>query len=662
MVLNDLYTKRDVNIISIDSEESINKIYYANINEISKIVLSFEHNNRLTNMDFGSWCYSKTKTARRNIGCLVDLNSFSLDRATGVKFLLEDLFNIKKSKKTILHYYKEANPIFSYLNKNYPDYIFSNIQDAEKIYIGYSKYLLNDLVIKKASSVAISSDHHRQKQDILAKFLSACTKTNINHFYALIKRIDIVKIEKPLNKGELDQSTNKKVKILLDIFNIISDHILNENDLPCIIDLEHHNLKKIYIDLNFVNKSQDFFQNLFYKDNKIVSIDRFNRNMDDYFQNFEYYDGALKKRINRKHYYAKIKGIERLNSLQFKECGPKVIMANFCMIIFAKLFISTSGANESVLYNLIKDGLTTIGNEKGKRVYGEKNRAVGKVVALEFGLKFQVVFNKYMKLRDKINTFYSDMPEEFKKLLFIKLPVMNNATSYKLVMKIDSQAFDHFNKIFKVLFGISTATNKELRSNVANSYFNSTNSSLMTSQKLGNTPQIANESYSKASFKEVATQFNNYFKEFDNAVIFKGRNHINLIPIKVESDNEIKTFVGNCSNEKPKLIEGFNNETPLPICGNPKSCLYCNSYVLHLNRIDIKKILSFKFILEYNTQIKDEQQRVIYRIDEILKFMILKAPSLNSLINDLWNEVSEGFLDEYWDNHLNLLVEIGELT
>ncbi|ENW80556.1 hypothetical protein F909_01842 [Acinetobacter sp. ANC 3929] len=662
MTLSDLYTKRDVNIISIDSEESINKIYDTNINEISKIVLSFEQNNRLTHMDFGSWCYSKTKTDRGNVGCLVDLNSFDLDRVVGVKFLLEDLLSIRKSKKTILYFYKESNPIFGYLNKNYSDYVFSNIQDAEKIYIGYSKYLFNDLAIKKASSVVINADHHRQKQDILAKFLSACTKTNINHFYALVKRINVIKLEKPLNKDEIDAGVNKKVKILLDVFNVMSDHILNENDLPCVIDLEHHNLKKIYIDLNFVNKSQDFFLKLLYEDNKIVSIDRFNRNMDKYFENFEYYDGALKKRINRKRYHEKIKGIERLNSLQFKECGPKVIMANFCMIIFAKLFISTSGANESVLYNLMKDGSTTIGNEKGKRVYGKKNRAGGKVVALEFGLKFQEVFNKYMKLRDKINTFYSDMPEEFKKLLFIKLPVMNNATSYKLVMKIDSQAFDHFNKIFKMLFGISTATNKELRSNVGNSYFNSTNSSLMTSQKLGNTPQISSESYSKASFKEVATQFNNYFKEFDNTVIFKGRKHLNLIPIKVESDNEINTFVGNCSNGKPELIEGFNNETPLPICGNPKSCLYCDSYVLHLNRTDIKKILSFKFILEYNTQIKDEQQRIIYRIDEILKFMILKESSLDDLINDVWNEVSEGFLDEYWDNHLNLLVEIGELA
>ncbi|MFL1423580.1 hypothetical protein ACJOWW_03795 [Acinetobacter baumannii] len=662
MTLCKIHTKRDINIISLSSEENIHKILDIDINEISKIVLSFEQNKRLTHMDFGSWCYSSIKTTRNNIGCLVDLNSFKFERMIGVKFLLEEILNTRKSNKTILYFYKEVNPIFKYLNENYYDCNCSILSNAEHIYTDYSKKLINDIELKKSEIGTINTEHHRFKQEILAKFLAACTKANINHFYGLARKIEGTRAIKPINKDQISQDINKKVKVLLDLFNIIADYLLNNQDLPYVIDLKHHGLNKIYIDLNFINKSQEFFLNLFYEDNKIVPIDRFNKNMDEFYKNFEHYDGALQKRMQRKRYYEKLKGVEKLNSLQFKECRPKIVLANFCMVAFAKLLISTSGANESVLYNLTIDGFKTISSEKGKRSFGVKNRAGGKVVTLEFGLKFQVIFNKYIDLRKKINSHYNEMTEDLKNLLFIKLPVMNNFSSFKNIIMLDSHSFDHFNKIFKLLFGDTTATNKELRENVANSYFNSTNSSIITSQKLSNTPQIASKVYSNTSFTEIAEQFSNYFKKIDDVIIFKGRKHHNLIPVKTLSNDDVSTIVGNCSNHKPKLIEGFNDEAPQPICGTPQSCFYCDSYVIHLNKKDIKKILSFKFILEYKSQIKDEQQRLIYRIDEILRFISKQDSSIEQLTNEVWNEVNEGYLDEYWDNHLNLLIDMEMLV
>src|SRR5690606_6375170 len=203
----------------------------------------------------------------------------------------------------------------------------------------------------------------------------------------------------------------------------------------------------------------------------------------------------------------------------------------------------------------------------------------------------------------------------------------------------------------------SAPTNKEYRKNVANSCFNFTNSSVITSIKLSNTPEMASKKYTNLSFSELANQLTDYFTKLDDIIIQKGRVHTNLIPIKTESNITISTIMGNCSTEQPKLIDGFNNEAPLPLCNNPKSCLYCSSFVLHLNKIDIRKILSLKYILEFNSKIKKEQQRITFKINEIIQFILEKDPKIKELINEINEEVNEVYLDDYWNNHLTMLVD-----
>ncbi|QDB82787.1 hypothetical protein [Acinetobacter pittii] len=221
--------------------------------------------------------------------------------------------------------------------------------------------------------------------------------------------------------------------------------------------------------------------------------------------------------------------------------------------------------------------------------------------------------------------------------------------------------FDKFNRVYKRIFKVTTATNKELRKNVANNFLNSTNSVALTSIKLGNTPKVLDKFYTDASFKEMAYQLTDYFNHIEKDIVLKGRNSHNLIPVKFESKNIKNTVIGNCSTHSPKLISGFNEQIATLECKNPKSCLFCDSYVIILNKADLKKLISLKYILEYNNQIKEEKIRIIYRIDEILNFIIEKNYNLKKTIIEITEEVNEGFLDEYWNNHLNMLIEMESL-
>ncbi|WP_111811618.1 hypothetical protein [Acinetobacter soli] len=588
---------------------------------------------------------------------LAEINSLRVDRIEGVKRLIEQLIIGNLSTCSINSLYKEINTVFTYLNKNFPKVDFRELSKAEEVYCTYSKFLINTIHSKKAKNGSVNTEHYKLKQSVLANFLAACTDKSTDYYYSKFRKIEYIRTKNPIDIKMENININDKVRILADIFNILSNHLLNNSEFPCIIDLRHHGLNINYIDLNFKNKSNDEFLNIFYNNNEINSIEVFEKKIHELTKG----DSTRKRDLRKKYHYRKEKILE-LNKMSFKDCKTKILMANFCILTFAKLLISVSGANESTLYGLKIENFSTINNQKGKRSYGIKKRAGYKNVAIEFGLKFKVFFDKYLKLRKKINDeFFEEIPKDLINLLFIKIPIQVKS-SYKKFMELDTVTFDMYNSLYKKMFNESVVTNKELRNNVANSYFNTTNSSIITSMKLGNTPDVTNTSYANASFTEVSDQISSFFYRIDEEIILRGRKHSNLIPIKIESENAISTPIGNCLSQKPQLIEDFNELTASPTCNNPKSCLYCKSFTLHLNKLDIKKLLSLKFILEYSPQIKNEKIRLIYRINEIIDYIKINYPFTKQLILEISNEVNEGYLDAYWDNHLTMLVDIEDIT
>jgi len=655
-----LYTKRKIEFILLNDKGSIDKILKIKDKSIPNLICTIKKNDRLLHLDFGSWCYTYTKFDRKNItkdyGCLVKLKSLKKDRIRGVKNIINDIFNKNLAYTSIYSLYKTISSIIKFINKNFEKHDLSNLKDAEEIYIGYSKKLIADIEIKKNElGKTVSTEAFKNQQSQLAKFLSYCTQIDINHFYSLIRMIESYRVKNIEIKKNIDESITNKIKILLKIFNTLSDHILNNKELPCMIDLNEYNLKKVYIDLNLINKANDFYLETMYEQDKIVTLDEFETKL-----NLKTKDKYEKQKYIT-HYKRKIKRINYLNTLNFKDCETKIIMTNFCIICFAKLLISVSGANESTIYKLKIDAFETISNEKGKRAYGIKNRSNSKKVNIEFGLKFKHLFKKYILLREKINNIYKDDISDYhKSLLFIKLPI-KRFLSINKITEIDSVLFDKFNEKYKSIFKVTTATNRELRKNVANNYLNSTNSLILTSVKLGNTPKILDKFYSDASFKEMAYQITDYFDHFEKNIILKGRNNDNIIPVKFKSKHTKNTVIGNCSTHPPQLISGFNKEITTLECKNPKSCLFCESYVIFLNEEDLRKLISLKFILEFNNQIKEEKIRIIYRIDEILNFIIENNHNLKETIIKITEEVNEGFLDEYWNNHLNMLIEMESL-
>lgn len=66
-------------------------------------------------------------------------------------------------------------------------------------------------------------------------------------------------------------------------------------------------------------------------------------------------------------------------------------------------------------------------------------------------------------------------------------------------------------------------------------------------------------------------------------------------------------------------------------------------------------------IVSQLNETKDEVIQIKYRIDEIINLIVSKYPETEVIVSKLINETEEGILDEFWDNHLNMLVDLGVL-
>ena len=216
-------------------------------------------------------------------------------------------------------------------------------------------------------------------------------------------------------------------------------------------------------------------------------------------------------------------------------------------------------------------------------------------------------------------------------------------------------------KILSRLYGTRNVVNTELRNNVGNFFSANTNDSSLVATKLGNSKPIAIKNYIDVSFAVMAEEVSNFLNKVQEKSIHKGRIYAENIAVNINEKEISKNAVGYCKNIKPTLKNGFNSDSIQPNCANTESCLFCDNYTIFTNESDLRRLLSFKMIVSQLNETKDEVIQIKYRIDEIINLIVSKYPETEVIVSKLINETEEGILDEFWDNHLNMLVDLGVL-
>jgi hypothetical protein len=130
--------------------------------------------------------------------------------------------------------------------------------------------------------------------------------------------------------------------------------------------------------------------------------------------------------------------------------------------------------------------------------------------------------------------------------------------------------------------------------------------------------------------------------------------------------------VGQCVAESEsdiRLIQGIDEQrAPELNCGSPLSCFFCESFGIHSDLTDIKRLLSVKEYIRYQSNhkshsINEHGQKflpVVARIDEIIEAFSQRDSASKKIVESASEGIKRGELDKFWLAHINALIDAME--
>lgn len=308
-------------------------------------------------------------------------------------------------------------------------------------------------------------------------------------------------------------------------------------------------------------------------------------------------------------------------------------LASWAYNSFMVMLFAVTGANLSVFIDLPwNNNITLQPIRQGFRAF--KNRA-GHIVSYEIKSKFIPYFRKFIELR----TFLLQ-GEDYPFLFFtIKKGIPTQITE------------DFIYVYFKLARDILDPELEPINASEFRKYkteWSANNLNIEEGAKLAqNTEQVFSEKYSRGNRLIQATEITDYFTALANRVIENTR-------------PSSKIPAGECAeiNNPIKII----NEIP-PSCSTHICCIFCEHFLVHRNKEDIWKLLSIKHIcsdLTKSAQLGNEEtiRLVIIAIDSLITELATDTTT-KVIVDECSSLIEEGYLSDYWQQYLDLLIKLG---
>ncbi|UOG18356.1 hypothetical protein [Acinetobacter sp. PK01] len=315
-------------------------------------------------------------------------------------------------------------------------------------------------------------------------------------------------------------------------------------------------------------------------------------------------------------------------------------LGNKAIAAFMYCFASVTGANLSSLKKIQVDKFEIVPSTKGYRTYTTKKRSGGCEVPIEFSAEFVSTFNEFKSFREWILDQYSD---NFKRSnqnnLFFYLPVRTlKPNSFKEMLEITNNSLNSYKFWVTENFDINWINLRGVRQLVSTEMLKFTNSVRLASLKLGNNTTTFNKNYGKTTFDDSANELSNALDSIFKSCIYPKTNSIECIP----------TPIANCANVDKKKIQLLNFDIE-PDCNKPETCLFCANLVLHIDKEDIRKLLSVLEMFQTSKlKVSEQALQIQERIHNLLDEMQIKFPETTAIIDSVRVEVEEGEIDGYW--------------
>ena len=439
------------------------------------------------------------------------------------------------------------------------------------------------------------------------------------------------------------------------LFYAIRDFLINNKQYPFVFSSEY-NSKIIYYpySVESANRSRKY-PNLLFKENGFL---RNKVEIENIINNYvETMSGEKLKstKLILMDTYDKYKNWLIQNHVD-ERSRSKATLINYAITAFSMCFYCESSINQQQLFDLKLDDLSDFNPSiKGVRVCVIKARANYKKTELLIAAPMLRFLKDYKEFRSWALSFTSTPNIDN---LFFELDVSNGSTDCFKVSNFSVNKTSRLRRWIKTFIAdFRWIAPQLIRRTVGTVFFNETKSTVVTSKKLGNTPNVVGRHYVNASDGEHSEQMDTFFQTLHDSISNKYRKTNHIVAVHIDETTTSTTPVGGCRTQNPMRLSEFTEDFEAPNCSNFASCLFCQNYVAHSGKADIRKLMSLKkiFIMAGETE---ESLVMINRINEILKALYDKYPEKKIDFISVAESVQCGELDEFWQDHLNMLLDL----
>jgi hypothetical protein len=630
----------------IYSLEEINLAYELKNNpkifeRIDNIVIKYQNQH----FQFGEVCYLSFKKSRKSpkyeIKKLsVIINSLAEERVLISKVLLEhinDLFMDGIRHITIFARLSQIKIFFKYLHTNSIEFQLEQ-KSIKAALIHYSEYLQHRIKIHdKALNIGLTTGTAHNYQTWILTFCAYILKIDIPE---LLENHDVIVAngnERVVTQALSNENFEIQFSQYTSIFRRFSSVVLEHEMLPLTFELGKetywmlHSGKVKHSDSDELSKSRVFNFNK----GRNYSLD-------------EIISSKLYKHTGHRNHAINKDKQDKIKANTHYSASRIFIALCACKAYFMH-FLFVTGENDSTAASIIFDKNHTVENSE-VNFKSIKWRANGLTVKYDIQSEFISDFNIYLRLRSYILKYYN---EEYDELFLDKykgtlaIPTTVGGFSSKIRTKFsatfDRNTFDTPSRVSRVTKGVW------IRNNHGGS---------LSSYILQHSEKASNASYTSSNFEKSSEELTHYFSQLTNQLLDS-------------PDIEKSTPSGNCVEPNmPQALSDTSSLNVLPIdCGDQKSCLFCSKYRVHGDEIDIRKLLSIKYIIIQSQHLASSIEHfnktytlVLTHIDELLSKIRLLGEEQAELIINIHQQVFEQErLSDYWYRKLELLDELGVL-
>ena len=590
-------------------------------------------------VDIGSWCYTKRRKASLNTLSprisiqMVQPSSFRTQRVEFVRRYIEYIgwyLRNGKSPNSLASSVMQFRQFLSWCDKE-----FITGLDSKECYVSAVHHFTEEM-IEKIRKTKLNINTAASLQQILLQTGRAVYDDAYGDLFTNIRKLRRSHPASNVTKKPDSESARRTFNVYYDLFDQLSNFVLKFEPFPKRIDLEHGYFWFFPNPLPFAGPSNVMCKEVF--KSRFICVDYINGTV----RSLEEIKKLSKFNSHNNHVCSRnraLKLIEEANRNLHHE--RRLMAAKLAFKMFMMMFSANTGMNLGQIASLPWTG--EYETEKKKQGFKTiKYRANNREVEFFITSNFLPIFKRCLLLRSYILKSLGVTNFEY---LFFSI---RNKSIRNLGMDLSNNIHDKLKNCFNYDYKITTRMWRSFKGD-----WLIRNSGIQTaSLLLQNTPATLMKHYAEGSEYESEQELTKFFSEYGNTLVISA------------SVSSISIAPGQCLRTDPAPIPF----APIkPDCSLPEGCLYCEKFRVNPDETDYKKLLSFRYVLEFSKTLAHDEEHykrvvspTIERLDEV-KNQILDSGILpNEIVKRITIEVYQyEKLDKYWQKKLDLLDDLG---